>query len=57
MITGMVGCGNSVGATVGPVAGGVIIDMLGFPWMSTMMAGLAFVMVSLKFLFFCLIVL
>ena len=46
MVTGMTSSGMALGCAVGPVVGGEIIDILDFPWAATVLAFLAFIMVS-----------
>ena len=45
MITGMSNSGIALGSAVGPIMGGEVIDALDYPWLSTVLAFLAFAMV------------
>lgn len=46
MVTGMVNCANSLGATLGPTVSGAITETLDFSWTCTVYAVLSLVMVS-----------
>jgi len=47
MIAGMVNCAQGLGSIVGPVAGGgALYEVLGFPWLMTVLALIQFGLVS-----------
>ena len=47
MVTGMSNGGHALGATLGPILGGALIDTVGYPWTTTGLAFLAWLMVSM----------
>ena len=46
LVTGMINSGSSLGAAVGPIIGGAIMDALDFAWMGTALAAVNFMMVG-----------
>ena len=46
MVTGMSNGGLALGATLGPIVGGALIDAVGYPWTATSWTFLAWSMVS-----------
>jgi len=46
MIAGMISCAQGLGSIVGPVAGGAIVESIGFPWAMSVIAFLYFGMVK-----------
>ena len=52
MVTGLINCGLSLGATIGPFMGGVITDALGYVWFLTILSFGCLAMVSSINLYF-----
>ena len=48
MVTGMSNGGLALGATLGPIVGGALIDAVGYPWTATSWTFLAWLMVSVR---------
>ena len=48
MVVGMTNCGNSLGSTLGPILGGVTVDAMNFPWMTTVLSAASLTMVCPK---------
>ena len=46
MVQGMIGCGFSLGSTIGPIFSGALTDILDYAWVGTILAGVNFLMVS-----------
>ena len=48
MVTGMSNGGLALGATLGPIVGGALVDVVGYPWMVTGLTILGWLMVSIR---------